>query len=60
MQKQLKAYLKSAGINQSEFARRVGVHRSVVSHWLTGYCKPERDRIQQIAKVTGIRVEDML
>ena len=28
------------GVSQAEFARRCGVHRSAVHHWLAGRCLP--------------------
>jgi len=60
MQKQLRAYLKRTGINQNQLAVQLGVHRSQVSHWMKGYCKPHRKRIGHIARVTGIKIEDLL
>jgi len=60
MKKHLKAYLKREGINQNELARRLGVHRGVVSHWMTGYAKPNRNRVVKLAQLTGIRLEDLL
>jgi transcriptional regulator with XRE-family HTH domain len=60
MEKQLRRYLKRTGMTQSQFARLVGVHRSVVGHWVSGYCKPANGRKAQIAQVTGIKLEELL
>jgi transcriptional regulator with XRE-family HTH domain len=60
MEKQLSAYLKRNKMTQTAFANLIGVHRSVVNHWLSGYCKPANGRIMKVAKLTGIKVEDLL
>ena len=60
MKKQLRAYLKASGMNQNQLAVKLGVHRSVVHHWLSGYCKPAKGRLFQVAAVTRIKIEDLL
>jgi transcriptional regulator with XRE-family HTH domain len=60
MQKQLRAYFKRSGTNQNQLANTLGVHRSVVNHWMKGICKPAKGRIFQVADITGIKIEDLL
>ena len=45
----LAEFLKSNGLNQSEFAIKVGVKPSQVSEWLSGKAKPGYDILKRIS-----------
>lgn len=48
----LKEYLESNGLNQTQFAKIIGVKPSQVSEWLKGKAKPAYDIMKSILKNT--------
>ena len=56
----LKHQLDRRGWNQSEFARRAGIDRGVVSQWANDRRKPEMKSAQLIADTLGVSVEVVL
>lgn len=47
------------GLNQGEFARAVGVAKSVASDWESGAMAPKRARLAQVAAVLGVTVAEL-
>jgi transcriptional regulator with XRE-family HTH domain len=47
----------SSGLTQSEVAERLGVHRSLVSHWAMGVSRPKLDHAVKLQEIMGIPVE---
>lgn len=50
----LNAYLQVHGISNSEFARRIGVHPTLVSMYIKGLRKPTFSTLQAIHNETGV------
>lgn len=56
-------YAKAARgrINQSEFARRLGVDRATIYRWENGLQKPENaETVARFAQVTGVDIDEAL
>ena len=51
--KRIKSIRKNANLSQSQFAKRLNVHRRTVSRWENGFNKPQTTYLKQIARVTG-------
>lgn len=45
---------------QADIARELGVHRSLVNHWIMGRRKPSRKLLKPLSRLTGIKIEDLL
>jgi transcriptional regulator with XRE-family HTH domain len=56
----LKAYLERANLSQRELAKILSVHEATVSYWISGKNKPKRTLLKRLAKLTGMRIEDLL
>jgi DNA-binding transcriptional regulator YiaG len=56
----LREFLQNTGISVGEFAKTLGVHRSAVSHWISGARKPAKNKLLKISNITGIEPEDLL
>lgn len=56
----LKHQLDTRGWSQSDFARRSGIDRSVISRWILDRRKPELDSAQAIADALGVPIEVVL
>lgn len=56
----IKYYLESSGMTQSELAARLQTTPAAVSNWLNGKHAPGLDAIDGIAKTFGISVSDLL
>lgn len=41
-------------------AAKLKVHQSLITMWRTGARKPGRAKLKELARVTGIKVEDLL
>lgn len=48
------------GITQSEFAMKLGVTASAISHWETGRRKPGIDDVVRMAKILVCTVDELL
>lgn len=46
--------MDAAGIHGAELARRCGVGRGTVSHWLTGRAQPTHDTLARIVLACGM------
>jgi transcriptional regulator with XRE-family HTH domain len=51
---------KAAGLSQAELARAIGVPQQNVAYWETNAKPPRSDVLPAMAKVLGVRVEDIL
>ena len=51
---------KAAGLSQAELARAIGVPQQNVAYWETHAKPPRSDVLPTMAKVLGVRVEDLL
>lgn len=49
----LRKLIDEAGLNETEFADRIGAKIWNVSHWVNGWGRPELWRLPKIAKVLG-------
>jgi transcriptional regulator with XRE-family HTH domain len=56
----LKEFLTENNLNQSEFARKVGVKPSQVSEWLKGKAKPGYDMLKNISSSFNISADYFL
>ena len=55
----LKIYIKQAGMNQKEFAAKVGVSETCVSKWLLMKTEPTYTNIYNILKVLKCTYEEL-
>lgn len=55
----IREYLKVTGLNQSDFAKRVGVSRSTVTLWLQGKRQPSEFQAWRINNMTGIAMHKL-
>ena len=51
---------ESAGISQSELARRIGKSRQQVHDWESGARNPKLDALMKIAQALGVPLEALL
>jgi transcriptional regulator with XRE-family HTH domain len=52
--------IKQSGLTQTELARRLGVHYSVISQYLSGRSMPALDTFANLCAILELDVEDML
>lgn len=52
-----RAWFESSGLSQTQFAKKVNVTQSAVSHLLKGRKSPSLDLILRIEKATGGKVK---
>lgn len=52
--KKLSQWMQREGVTRAEFARRMGVHRSVVTRWLDGDHIPNYLSRVKMQRVTGL------
>lgn len=57
MKHPLTKYLDSRGESQSAFAKRCGVHVSIINRLLNGKRKPSHAVAKQVARATGQKVK---
>lgn len=50
----------AAGLNQQDFAKRIGVEQATVSRWESGIRSPHPTRIKRIAAVLGIEPSELI
>ncbi len=51
--------LKEKDIKQAELARRLDISPTQVSQWLSGYRRPSRDKIAQLARALNVPLEEL-
>lgn len=52
--------MEKAGMSQSELARRVGVTRGSVNHWITGRTAISMEHLIKVAKVLNMSTSEIL
>ena len=52
--------IKASGMTQMELARRLGVHYSVISQYLSGRSMPALDTFANICAILDLDTDDML
>ena len=52
----INSVMKEKGIKPAELARRTGIDRSSISHYLSGDYSPKIDKIEKIADAIGVTV----
>ena len=55
-----KKLLKEAKVTQSELAKILGVHQTLISQWCNGQSKPGVDRIEQISIALNQPIETVV
>ena len=58
--KKIKDLLYLKRISQAELSRITGIHKQVLSNWITGFRKPKYENLQKLAKALGTTTEDLL
>jgi len=56
----IQEYRKMAGLNQEEFAEKIGVSRQAVSKWERDKAYPDLDRLVCICEILNVPVEELL
>jgi repressor LexA len=56
----LKKYRKAKGITKAELSRRIGVSDVTVGHWENGKISPRMGKVEMIAEILGVSVDDLL
>ena len=56
----LRYYRENRGLNQKEFASKIGVSNSRVSNWEQGINRPDADMLLIICKVLNISADELL
>lgn len=57
--KTVKDWLKKQGLTQRQFAALLGSHEVEVSRWLNGKKKPSLQTLDNMAKVTGLKLQTL-
>ena len=60
LKNKIKHLLLEQGLSQSDLAKKIGVHRQVLTNWLSGTRNPKIENLEKIAKALNISVEDLL
>lgn len=55
----IKTMRKKAGIRQIDLAETLGIHQTTVAKWETGEASPQADKIPELAKVLGCKIDDL-
>lgn len=56
----LKDIMFELGLNQSQFAKKIGLKQSQISEWLSGKSKPGYDSLKTICVTFGISADILL
>ena len=56
----IQEYRKKAGLNQEEFAEKMGVSRQAVSKWENGSADPSTSNLLALANLYGIAADELL
>lgn len=63
-QQQIGAFIaarrKAFGLTQEQLGERLGVTNKTVSRWETGRYMPDLDKLQELASLLGVSVDDLL
>ena len=55
----IKKYREQIGMEQKELARRLGIHKSAVSNWETGFSKPNIEILVPVCNVLGVSLYEL-
>ena len=55
----IKKYREQIGMEQKELARRLGIHKSAVSNWETGFSKPNFEILVPVCNVLGVSLYEL-
>ena len=55
----IQEYRKKAGLNQEEFAEKMGVSRQAVSKWERDKAYPDLDRLVCICEILDVQLENL-
>jgi len=47
-------------LTQEQLAKEIGVHVTAVSHWETGFARPDMGRLPVLAKALGVSVDQLI
>jgi len=53
----LNEILKHTDLSQGEIARQIGVHRQQITNWKNGTTKIPFERLEQICKIIGCKLD---
>ena len=56
----LKTLRKHNYMNQTEFARKLGVAQATVSQWEHGLTRPNSEQLKSISNTFGVSIDDLL
>lgn len=56
----IQEYRKKAGLNQEEFAEKMGVSRQAVSKWERDKAYPDLDRLVCICEILDVQVGELI
>ena len=56
----IKALRLKANLSQNDLAKSFGIRQSTVSMWELGESFPRADKLPQLAKMLGCKIEDLL
>lgn len=55
----VKALREAKKLTQSELAAQLNVGQTTVAMWETGYSFPRADKLPELAKILGCRIDDL-
>ena len=58
--RRIKQIRKNKGLNQTDFAKRIGATLPAVSNWETGKNLPNNERLKAIADIGNLTVDELL
>ena len=56
----VKQHRMRAGLRQEDIAEKLGIDRSTVAKWEAGESLPRADKLPQLARLLGCKVDDLL
>ena len=51
---------RELGLNQAEFAEKIGVTDKAVSKWETNACMPDANNLKIISQITGTSIQELI
>lgn len=57
--KMLQKLIDESGYRKDYIAKRIGVCKSQISHWISGRRKPNKNNIEKLAIILNCSVEDL-
>lgn len=56
----LRTWVDDNDLTQQALADRLGVKRTTVCQWLSGYYQPSRKALQELSQLTGLSLDELL